>query len=113
MHTHMTKLCCSLFLKRSGNLLLSASTEGHTFHVFLLLPHPLLSSETAVHHLYSLYRGATYGVVSRGHGWDGFGGWSYIANPLPILHWAAKERIRHTDEEHFVQSIPQPMFMWG
>ena len=45
-------------------MLLSATTEGHTFHVFQLLPHPFLSSETAVHHLYTLYRGATSGLVS-------------------------------------------------
>ena len=48
----------------SGNLLVTASTEGHNFHVFSILPHPWFSSETAVHHLYTLFRGATSGVVS-------------------------------------------------
>ena len=48
----------------SGNLLVTASTEGHNFHVFNILPHPWCSSETAVHHLYTLFRGATSGMVS-------------------------------------------------
>lgn len=62
-HTGPNVNVAALAFNPSGTLLLSASTEGHHFHVFRILPHPWLSSETAVHHLYTLFRGATAGLV--------------------------------------------------
>ena len=47
----------------SGALLVTANTEGHIFNVFRLVPHPWLSAESAVHHLYTLFRGATSASV--------------------------------------------------
>ena len=47
----------------SGSLLVTASSEGHSFNVFHLIPHPWLSGETAVHHIYTLFRGATSACV--------------------------------------------------
>lgn len=50
---------------------MTASTEGHSFNVFLLLPHPWLCGESAVHHLYTLFRGATSASVQDiGISWD-------------------------------------------
>ena len=42
---------------------MTASTEGHSFNVFHLIPHPFMSAESAVHHLYTLYRGTTLASV--------------------------------------------------
>lgn len=42
---------------------MTASTEGHSFNVFHLLPHAWLCGESAVHHLYTLFRGATSASV--------------------------------------------------
>ncbi|XP_064392789.1 BCAS3 microtubule associated cell migration factor-like isoform X1 [Halichondria panicea] len=62
-HTGPCVHIAALAFNSSGTLLVSASTEGNSFHVFHILPHPWLSSETAIHHIYTLYRGATSGVV--------------------------------------------------
>ena len=55
----------SLSLSYSGMLLVTACLLGHSFHIFRILPHSLLSSQTAVHHLYTLYRGDTEGKVCK------------------------------------------------
>ena len=47
----------------SGMLLLTACSEGRVFNLFCIHPHPWLSSETCVQHLYSLRRGDTRGLV--------------------------------------------------
>lgn len=44
-------------------LLVTADTLGHDFHVFQILTHPWASSQTAVHHLYTLHRGETEAKV--------------------------------------------------
>lgn len=52
----------SLFF--SGMLLVTADTLGHDFHVFQILTHPWASSQSAVHHLYTLHRGETEAKVN-------------------------------------------------
>lgn len=54
-------------LSTSGMLLLTACTEGRTFNLFRILPHPSLSSETCVQHLYVLRRGETTSIVRSNH----------------------------------------------
>lgn len=44
-------------------LLVTADTLGHDFHVFQILTHPWASSQSAVHHLYTLHRGETEAKV--------------------------------------------------
>ncbi|KAK1899492.1 Breast carcinoma-amplified sequence 3 like, partial [Dissostichus eleginoides] len=44
-------------------LLVTADTLGHDFHVFHILTHPWASSQSAVHHLYTLHRGETEAKV--------------------------------------------------
>eukprot|EP00731_Ephydatia_muelleri_P022445 Em0015g28a len=62
-HTGAGVHIAAIAFNPSGTLLVTACTEGHDFHVFSILPHPWFSSESAVHHLYTLHRGATSGVV--------------------------------------------------
>ena len=45
-------------------LLVTTDTLGHDFHVFQILTHPWSSSQSAVHHLYTLHRGETEAKVS-------------------------------------------------
>lgn len=45
-------------------LLVTSDTQGHDFHVFQILTHPWSSSQSAVHHLYTLHRGETEAKVS-------------------------------------------------
>lgn len=47
----------------SGDLLLTAGDSGTEFHIFSILPHPLNPAMGAVHHLYTLYRGATPALI--------------------------------------------------
>lgn len=47
----------------AGMLLVTADTLGHDFHVFQILTHPWASSQSAVHHLYTLHRGETEAKV--------------------------------------------------
>lgn len=42
---------------------MTADTLGHDFHVFQILTHPWASSQSAVHHLYTLHRGETEAKV--------------------------------------------------
>jgi hypothetical protein len=53
----------ALAFNPSGSLLVTASAEGHLFNVFHLVPHPWLCGESTVHHLYTLFRGATSASV--------------------------------------------------
>lgn len=59
VHSSLKALCPT-----SGMLLLTACTEGRTFNLFRILPHPSLSSETCVQHLHVLRRGETTSIVS-------------------------------------------------
>nr|XP_049581699.1 breast carcinoma-amplified sequence 3 isoform X16 [Syngnathus scovelli]XP_049581700.1 breast carcinoma-amplified sequence 3 isoform X17 [Syngnathus scovelli] len=47
----------------SGTLLLTADILGHDFHIFQILTHPWVSSQSAVRHLYTLHRGETEAKV--------------------------------------------------
>lgn len=51
----------------AGMLLVTADTLGHDFHVFQILTHPWASSQSAVHHLYTLHRGETEAKVWHTH----------------------------------------------
>lgn len=51
----------------AGMLLVTADTLGHDFHVFQILTHPWASSQSAVHHLYTLHRGETEAKVRDTH----------------------------------------------
>uniref|UniRef100_A0A7N5JKF2 BCAS3 microtubule associated cell migration factor n=1 Tax=Ailuropoda melanoleuca TaxID=9646 RepID=A0A7N5JKF2_AILME len=55
---HEKPVCCMAF-NTSGMLLVTTDTLGHDFHVFQILTHPWSSSQSAVHHLYTLHRGET------------------------------------------------------
>uniref|UniRef100_A0A3B3E1H0 BCAS3 microtubule associated cell migration factor n=1 Tax=Oryzias melastigma TaxID=30732 RepID=A0A3B3E1H0_ORYME len=52
-----------ILLHTNRMLLVTADTLGHDFHVFQILTHPWASSQTAVHHLYTLHRGETEAKV--------------------------------------------------
>lgn len=47
----------------SGTLLFTADRQGHNFHIFRLHPAPCGTRQSAVHHLYTLYRGDTTAKV--------------------------------------------------
>ncbi|XP_023372370.1 breast carcinoma-amplified sequence 3 [Otolemur garnettii] len=57
--------CSVCYLQRlvPGMLLVTTDTLGHDFHVFQILTHPWSSSQSAVHHLYTLHRGETEAKV--------------------------------------------------
>lgn len=59
---HEKPICCMAF-NPSGMLLVTSDTQGHDFHVFQILSHPWSSSQSAVHHLYTLHRGETEAKV--------------------------------------------------
>ncbi|XP_057695596.1 breast carcinoma-amplified sequence 3 isoform X4 [Corythoichthys intestinalis] len=59
---HDKPISCMQF-NPSGMLLVTADTLGHDFHVFQILTHPWMSSQSAVHHLYTLHRGETEAKV--------------------------------------------------
>uniref|UniRef100_A0A0F7ZCW8 BCAS3 microtubule associated cell migration factor n=2 Tax=Crotalinae TaxID=8710 RepID=A0A0F7ZCW8_CROAD len=59
---HEKPICCMAF-NPSGMLLVTADTLGHDFHIFQVLTHPWSSSQSAVHHLYTLHRGETEAKV--------------------------------------------------
>ncbi|XP_058857320.1 BCAS3 microtubule associated cell migration factor isoform X5 [Acipenser ruthenus] len=59
---HDKPISCMAF-NESGMLLVTADTLGHDFHVFQVLTHPWSSSQSAVHHLYTLHRGETEAKV--------------------------------------------------
>ncbi|KAJ8367865.1 hypothetical protein SKAU_G00078930 [Synaphobranchus kaupii] len=59
---HDKPISCLAF-NPSGMLLVTADTQGHDFHVFQILTHPWASSQSAVHHLYTLHRGETEAKV--------------------------------------------------
>eukprot|EP00094_Tigriopus_californicus_P011925 TCALIF_11520-PA protein Name:"Similar to rudhira Breast carcinoma-amplified sequence 3 homolog (Drosophila melanogaster)" AED:0.12 eAED:0.12 QI:210/0.88/0.7/1/0.77/0.6/10/0/1394 len=57
------KAIVSMQFDSSGSLLLTCDKNGNYFNLFRLVPHPAGSCYSAVHHLYSLYRGDTPGSV--------------------------------------------------
>ncbi|XP_010082249.1 PREDICTED: breast carcinoma-amplified sequence 3-like, partial [Pterocles gutturalis] len=59
---HEKPICCMAF-NPSGMLLVTTDILGHDFHVFQILTHPWSSSQSAVHHLYTLHRGETEAKV--------------------------------------------------
>uniref|UniRef100_A0AAQ4NPX4 BCAS3 microtubule associated cell migration factor n=1 Tax=Gasterosteus aculeatus aculeatus TaxID=481459 RepID=A0AAQ4NPX4_GASAC len=59
---HDKPISCMQF-NPSGMLLVTADSLGHDFHVFQILTHPWASSQSAVHHLYTLHRGETEAKV--------------------------------------------------
>ncbi|XP_034061705.1 breast carcinoma-amplified sequence 3 isoform X2 [Gymnodraco acuticeps] len=59
---HDKPISCMQF-NPSGMLLVTADTLGHDFHVFHILTHPWASSQSTVHHLYTLHRGETEAKV--------------------------------------------------
>ncbi|XP_061536844.1 breast carcinoma-amplified sequence 3 isoform X5 [Phycodurus eques] len=59
---HEKPISCMQF-NPNGMLLVTADTLGHDFHVFQILTHPWTSSQSAVHHLYTLHRGETEAKV--------------------------------------------------
>uniref|UniRef100_A0A8B9L650 BCAS3 microtubule associated cell migration factor n=1 Tax=Astyanax mexicanus TaxID=7994 RepID=A0A8B9L650_ASTMX len=71
---HDKPISCMAF-NPSGMLLVTADALGHDFHVFQVLTHPWASSQSAVHHLYTLHRGETEAKY-MGHSteWVPFGG---------------------------------------
>ncbi|CAI5794828.1 breast carcinoma-amplified sequence 3 isoform X3 [Podarcis lilfordi] len=62
---HEKPICCMSF-NPSGMLLVTTDTLGHDFHVFQILTHPWSSSQSAVHHLYTLHRGETEAKFAPG-----------------------------------------------
>lgn len=61
---HVNESLLSLLSFFQGMLLVTTDTLGHDFHVFQILTHPWSSSQSAVHHLYTLHRGETEAKVS-------------------------------------------------
>uniref|UniRef100_A0A4W3J3Z4 BCAS3 microtubule associated cell migration factor n=1 Tax=Callorhinchus milii TaxID=7868 RepID=A0A4W3J3Z4_CALMI len=60
---HDNKPISCMAFNPSGILLVTSDTQGHDFHVFRILTHPCSSSQSAVHHLYTLHRGETEAKV--------------------------------------------------
>ncbi|XP_048468292.1 breast carcinoma-amplified sequence 3 [Rhincodon typus] len=60
---HDNKPISCMAFNPSGMLLVTTDTQGHDFHVFRILTHPCSSSQSAVHHLYTLHRGETEAKV--------------------------------------------------
>eukprot|EP00095_Tigriopus_kingsejongensis_P005566 maker-scaffold12_size759060-snap-gene-2.15 protein:Tk05566 transcript:maker-scaffold12_size759060-snap-gene-2.15-mRNA-1 annotation:"breast carcinoma-amplified sequence 3-like protein" len=57
------KAIVALQFDSSGSLLLTSDKNGNYFNLFRAVPHPAGACYSAVHHLYSLYRGDTPGSV--------------------------------------------------
>ena len=64
IHVHTGVYFYPFLVCPSGMLLVTTDTLGHDFHVFQILTHPWSSSQSAVHHLYTLHRGETEAKVS-------------------------------------------------
>ncbi|XP_062887849.1 breast carcinoma-amplified sequence 3 isoform X5 [Mobula hypostoma] len=60
---HDNKPISCMAFNPTGMLLVTTDTQGHDFHVFRILTHPCSSSQSAVHHLYTLHRGETEAKV--------------------------------------------------
>ena len=60
---HANQAISFLAFDPSGSLLFTADRQGHNFNIFRLLPAPCGTKQSAVHHLYTLYRGDTTAKV--------------------------------------------------
>ena len=60
---HLDQPLSCLQLSSSGSLLATADALGHFFNVFSIFADPASSAQTAVHHLYTLWRGKTPAMV--------------------------------------------------
>lgn len=56
---HVDQPLTCLRLSSSGTLLATADALGHAFHVFSIFSHPSGPTHSAIHHLYTLWRGNT------------------------------------------------------
>ena len=97
-----------LLLPCSGTMLVTACTEGHEFHVFSILPHPWFSSESAVHHLYTLHRGTTSGVVRKCTHTHTYLVLSYVHHPIFCM---CRKHLctLHEDPPHPIHPPPPPI----
>lgn len=60
---HANQAISFLAFDASGSLLFTADKQGHNFHIFRVQPAPCATKQSAVHHLYTLYRGDTTSKV--------------------------------------------------
>ena len=61
--THCFQAIVAMEFDANGSLLLTCDRLGSYFNIFRIVPHPAGACYSAVHHLYSLYRGDTPGSV--------------------------------------------------
>ncbi|TSN39287.1 Breast carcinoma-amplified sequence 3 [Bagarius yarrelli] len=116
---HDKPISCMAF-NPSGMLLVTADTLGHDFHVFHILTHPWASSQSAVHHLYTLHRGETEAkksIVSVNHSElvhaeeDKFSLWVFRC---PVMQREQQfEEKKGTPLNVFVEAHESPLSLFG